>query len=122
MNEKQLHKGAATVFALHSKVPFLIATTDGHYWLPEAESLARDHARKKGLKVVKIQREDVLLQTREKTGSAPVTAPEEMTVAQVEAWAASQNEVPVLEAALEKVKTKGGKEAILSRIGQLQTP
>lgn len=131
LSENQLKEKAQGIFERNPEWEELLATADGQFFeSPKGRNAAEYHSKtNKGLKIYTI--------TNAKVATAPAAPPSggddddtgkgeghvviTMTVKQVSQWAAEQNEVSDLEAALALVTTKGGATAIQARIDQLNS-
>jgi len=114
MDINKLRKQAQPVFDAHPDLQELIATADGNFFTPANKQHAKNHGKSKDIKWIKISREE---NQPENDGHEKPIA--KMTVSECTEWAEKQDEVLVLQEALEKVDTKGGKSAIENRIETL---
>lgn len=114
MDINKLRKQAQPVFDAHPELQELIATEDGNFFTPANKQHAKNHAKSKDIKWVKITRGE---KQPKNDGNEKSIA--EMTVSECTEWAEKQNEISVLQDALGKVDTKGGKSAIENRIETL---
>ncbi len=131
MELKDIKAKAQNVFEFNKEAEELIGTTDGSFFLVAAKNLAEDHARKTGTKVFTIKRDGTSTHPEEvpaqlnaetaKKAKETETIIADLTIAELTDWAASQTEVSILNEALEKIDTKGGKVAIENRIKELNT-
>lgn len=60
LTNSELLRLSASVFEYYPEEDTLLATTDGNFFLPQADHHASNHAKAFGLEVVKISREDIL--------------------------------------------------------------
>lgn len=116
----ELKKAAEQTFKDHPKAKAIFVCQDGATFLEDAKSFALDHGRKRGGKVYEVTRESLnetpAGDSSDESGETEVA---KMTVKEVAEWAAQQEDVEALKAALEAVQTKGGKDAIETRIAAL---
>lgn len=97
MTEKELQQNAAPVFDANPEADRLIATSDGHYFLPAAESLAKDHARRQGAKLFTIYRDPA---------QAANTSAPALTAEQVRQWAEANDNLDELNAAAQTIEAR----------------
>jgi hypothetical protein len=109
--DNKLRKQAQPIFDAYPELQELIATIDGNFFTPDNKQHAINHAKTKGIKWVIISRE-----TKQPENGEDEKPIAEMTVKEVTKWTEKQNEVSVLQNALEKVDIRGSKIAIENRI------
>ena len=123
-SKKEIKERAVAAFKANPEADKLLATSDGQFFLVQNKNAAELNARIKGkpgepLKIYEVEREDL---KASKTGQSSGSEEQDfskMTVSQVVSAVKEIEDVEILEAALEVVDSKGGKEAIAKRIEEL---